>query len=138
MVAFSKLYCSKFLQLVSGRPYLEAHFSIKMKPVLTPFNVSFYSLSFLVFMLSLFRNKSDHSVRFISSCFLRSRRDIKGLRMEFSDTFQSRPLISVPPHTPCLFTEKNLRVTEKRVPPLESEEPTGSNKTKYSFLRQLL
>ena len=37
---------------------------------------------------------------------------LKGPRMEFSDTFQSRPLVLVPPHTPCLFTENNLRVTD--------------------------
>ena len=32
--------------------------------------------------------------------------------MEFSDTFQSRPLVLTPNNNPCLFKEKNLRVTD--------------------------
>ena len=32
--------------------------------------------------------------------------------MEFSDTFQSRPLVLTPTNNPCLFTEKILRVTD--------------------------
>ena len=32
--------------------------------------------------------------------------------MEFSDTFQSRPPVLTPTNNPCLFKEKNLRVTD--------------------------
>ena len=57
----------------------------------------------------------DAAEIFILFCRLRTAiflRNIKGPRMEFSDTFQSRPLVLTPTNNPCLFTEKILRVTD--------------------------